>query len=91
MHPTDYEALTVAELRQMADQLGLDVPHDTRKADIIEVLRSEMQKPDPTATKASEDTPPSSKEGKNVYEHQMSSTETALISNEDFHKLKLIS
>jgi hypothetical protein len=30
-------------------------------------------------------------EPQNIYEHVMSSTETALVSPEDFHKLKLIS
>jgi len=87
MNTTDYEALTVAELREMADQLGVEIPHDARKADIIEALRTEMQKKESSSAKEPGDEP----EQQNIYEQQMSSTETALISNDDFWKTKLIS
>jgi hypothetical protein len=86
--PADYEALTVAELKEMADSLGVDIPHDARKADIIDALAAAAKKegliesPPPAQEK-------DSAEQQNVYTQQMNSTETALISNEDFWKIKL--
>jgi hypothetical protein len=82
----DYEALTVAELKDMAAQLGVEIPHDARKSDIIDALRATSQKDE--FQKVLEEVPPSV-EQQNVYTRQMSSTETALVSNEDFWVLKL--
>jgi hypothetical protein len=75
-----YELLTVAELKELAEQQGIEIPSDARKADIIEALEAEDK--------------PSKKEkpeGKNVYEYQTSSTETALMSEDDFWRKKLVS
>lgn len=82
----DYESLTVAELKNMAEQMGVEIPHDARKSDIIDALRAASQKDE--FQKVLEEVPPHA-EQQNVYTRQMSSTETALVSNEDFWVLKL--
>lgn len=83
---TDYEELTVPELKDLAEKRGIELPYDARKAEIIAALEASdvLLKGD---TEVEED----KAEGKNIYEHQMSSTETALISPDDFWRLKLIS
>jgi hypothetical protein len=91
--PADYEALTVAELKEMADSLGVEIPHDARKAEIIEILAAEAKKEGlletpPAEKPAGKDAP---EQQDNVYTRQMSSTETALVTNEDFWKNKLLS
>jgi hypothetical protein len=79
-----YELLTVAELKELADQQGIEIPSDARKDDIIEALQAsdQLERPDPAAA--------GPKEG-NTYEYQTSSTETALMSEEDFWRTKLVS
>jgi hypothetical protein len=74
-----YEELTVPELRTLAEESGIDIPSDARKAEIIEALEAGSK------AQGKKESP----EGKNIYEHQMTSTETALISPDDFWKLKL--
>jgi hypothetical protein len=84
---TDYEALTVAELKDMADQLGIDIPHDARKADIIDALKAAAQKEDLSSEAPAKE----GAEGKNVYNYQTSSTTEGLMSPDDFWKIKLTS
>ena len=84
---TDYESLTVPELKDLAEKRGIEISSDARKAEIIAVLESSDQLLQP------EERPgggPSPKDG-NTYEYQISSTETALMSEDDFWRLKLIS
>jgi Rho termination factor, N-terminal domain. len=74
-----YEELTVPELRALAEESGIDIPHDARKADIIEALEKGAKGKDKESPK-----------GKKA-DRQMTSTVTASCSPEDFWKLKLIS
>jgi hypothetical protein len=86
MNQTDYESLTVPELKDLADKRGIELLSDARKAEIIAALEASDQllKPEePSSAKASKG------EGKNVYEYQTSSTETALMSEDDFWRIKL--
>ena len=80
----DYEALTVVELRDMADQLGVEIPSDARKADIIDALRTAAPK---EQTQKEQTEAPETKSG--TYEYQMNSTETATINSDEFWKIKL--
>jgi len=74
-----YEELTVPELKALAEESGIEVPSDARKADIIKALeagsRIEGKKESPGQ--------------QNIYEFQMTSTETATIPQEQFEKIKL--
>jgi Rho termination factor, N-terminal domain len=89
--PADYEALTVAELKEIADSIGVEIPHDARKAEIIEILAKTAKKEGlletPPAEKPAEKDAPEQQD--NVYTRQMNSTETALVTNEYFWKTKL--
>jgi hypothetical protein len=69
----------VAELKELADQQGIDIPHDARKADIIEALEKGSK------GEGSEKSP---KEG-NVYLYNTSSTTEAHMTPDDHWKLKL--
>lgn len=89
---TAYEELTVPELKDLAESRGIPVPYDARKAEIIAALEaSDLLLTPPEETSPPEDTREKGAEGKNIYEFQMSSTETALCSPDDFWKLKLTS
>lgn len=61
------------------------------KADATTTAKEEAVEQEFFSKQAGETESKSSPEGKNVYEHQMSSTETATLSSEDFWKIKLIS
>jgi hypothetical protein len=74
-----YEELTVPELRALAEESGIDVPHDARKADIIEALEKGAKGKDKESPK-----------GKKA-ERQITSTATASCSEDDFWRIKLIS
>jgi hypothetical protein len=76
-----YEELTVPELRNLAEESGIEIPADARKADIIKALEAGSK----AAGKKE------SKEGENVYNFLMTSTTGAQITHDDFWRLKLIS
>ena len=80
---TDYESLTVPELKDLAEKRGIEVPHDARKAEIIAALEASDVLLNPEAKEGDK------REGKNIYEYQISSTETALMSEDDFWRVKL--
>jgi hypothetical protein len=88
MEPTNYEELTVPELKDLADKRGVEILSDARKAEIIAALEASDFLLQPTLPKQEEEGPAPEQQD-NVYTQQMSSTETALISNEDFWKTKL--
>ena len=93
MESTNYEELTVPELKDLAEKRGIELLSDARKAEIIAALESSDLLLQPTLPKKEEEAP-AAKEGEpeqqdNVYTRQMSSTETALVTNDDFWKLKL--
>jgi hypothetical protein len=85
MNQTDYESLTVPELKDLADKRGIELLSDARKAEIIAALEASDQLLKPEGKEGA------GPEGKNVYEYQMSSTETELLNQDDFWRLKLIS
>jgi hypothetical protein len=83
---TDYESLTVPELKHLAEKRGIELPYDARKAEIIAALEASDVLLKPEGKEEGE-----KREGKNIYEYQTSSTETALMSEDDFWRLKLVS
>lgn len=91
MPQTNYEEMTVPELKDLAEERGIELLYDARKAEIIAALEASDQLLLPVQPTG--ETPPESREGeaegRNVYEYQMSSTESALCSQEDFWKIKL--
>ena len=80
---TDYESLTVPELKHLADKRGIELLHDARKAEIIAALEASDQLERPEGGPAPKD------EGDNVYNFQMTSTTGAQITHDDFWKIKL--
>lgn len=88
--PQNYEEMTVPELKDLAEKRGVEVFSDARKAEIISALEASDTLLKPEAREGQEP-PPEEKgaESKNIYEYQMSSTETALCSPDDFWKIKL--
>lgn len=83
MHQTDYESLTVPELKELADKRGIELLSDARKAEIIAALEASDQLLKPEGKEG---------EGKNAYNYTMSSTvEEVPLDSEDFRKIKLLS
>lgn len=83
----DYESLTVAELKEMADSQGIEIPSDARKSDIIDALAAAAKKEETKSTEA--ESPEAKTESGNTYEFQMNSTTTALIDSDEYWKIKL--
>ena len=85
---TDYESMTVPELKELADKRGIELLSDARKAEIIAALEASDQLLKP------EDQPEGRrpKDGDdNVYNFVMTSTTGAQITHDDFWRLKLVS
>jgi hypothetical protein len=95
MTPTNYEELTVPELKDLAEKRGIEILYDARKAEIIAALEASdlLLHPPPENEQAkSEDTPtqPEEKEGKSTYNYTMSSTVGDVpLSPEEYERLKL--
>lgn len=81
-----YELLTVAELKELADQQGIEIPHDARKADIIEALEEHDDKPSKAGAK---EKPEGKDEGDNIYLFNTSSTTEGHMTHDDFWRIKL--
>ena len=70
----------MAELKELADQQGIDIPSDARKADIIEALQA--------GSKAQgKETEPGQQD--NLYLYDTTSTAQAHLTVDDHWKLKL--
>jgi hypothetical protein len=80
---TDYESLTVPELKHLAEKRGIELLHDARKAEIIAALEASDQLERPEGGPAPKD------EGDNEYNFNTSSTTVATITHDDFWKIKL--
>jgi hypothetical protein len=89
MTKTEYEALTVAQLKEMADTQGISIPSDARKADIIEALLAAEGQPNEEPEPAPAD--PAPVDDQEMREQQVSSTETALMTDTHFLLVKLLS
>jgi hypothetical protein len=81
-----YEELTVPELKDLAEERGIELLSDARKPEIIAALEASDQLLVVGTDQPKQGETP---EGKNVYTYQTSSTTEGLMSQEDFWKIKL--